>query len=60
MSNSFNIIERAFEIARSGISPNLEDIRRRLKSEGYDGVDAHLGGSSIKRELIRLIKRPPD
>ena len=50
-----NIIERAFELARS--SDNLEDIRRVLRREGYSNVDAHLGGASIKTELKRQFVR---
>lgn len=29
-------LERAFEIAQSGVSVNIGDIRDRLKAEGYD------------------------
>jgi hypothetical protein len=58
MSDTLSTVERAFEIARSGVSPSIDDLKRRLKREGYDSVDAHLTGSSIKRELTLLIKRP--
>ena len=56
MSDSITTVERAFEIARSGASLSIEDLKRRLKREGYDSVDAHLTGASIKRELTKLIK----
>ena len=46
-----NIIERAFELARS--SSNLDEIRKTLRREGYSNVDAHLGGASIKADLKR-------
>jgi hypothetical protein len=58
MSDTLSTVERAFEIARSGVSPSIDDLKRRLKREGYDSVDAHLMGASIKRELTLLIKRP--
>ena len=50
-----NIIERAFELARG--SPNLEDIRKVLRREGYANVDAHLGGARIKADLKRQFVR---
>jgi hypothetical protein len=58
MSDSPNIVERAFEIARSGSSRSIDDLRRRLKREGYANVDAHLTGASIKRELTLLMRAP--
>ena len=44
-----DIIERAFQLA-SG-SANLDDIRKKLRQEGYANVDAHLAGASIKADL---------
>jgi hypothetical protein len=44
-----NIIVRAFELARDGTS--IDDIRKRLRREGYSNVDAHLAGASIKADL---------
>ena len=32
-------------------SANLDDIRKRLRQEGYANVDAHLAGASIKADL---------
>ena len=45
-----NIIERAFELARG--SDNIDAIRKVLRREGYSNVDAHLGGASIKADLV--------
>jgi hypothetical protein len=56
MSRSTNTIERAYQIAKSGRCVELKDVRRQLIQEGYEGVEAHLSGSSIKRELQALIK----
>ena len=46
-------LERAFELARSGSCASVQDIRRRLKSEGYDQVEAHLSGPSLGKQLRR-------
>ena len=42
-------IERAFEIAPE--VGTLDEVKRRLTREGYVGVDAHLTGPQIRREL---------
>jgi hypothetical protein len=47
-------LERAFELARSGTCSSLQDIRRRLKGEGFDQVEAHLAGPAIGKQLRRL------
>jgi len=44
-------IERAFELARAGSCRTIEEIVRQLRQEQMDQVDAHLGGSSIRKEL---------
>jgi hypothetical protein len=50
-----NIIERAFELARS--STSIDEIRKALRQEGYSNVDAHLGGASIKADLKKRFVR---
>ena len=49
-------IERAFEIARSGTCRNVEDIRKRLKREGYSDARSHLDGPAIRKQLADLIR----
>jgi len=49
------IIERAFELA--GLSANVEEVRSRLKREGYFNVDAHLMGRKIRSDLVKIIRR---
>jgi len=44
-------IERAFELARSGSCRSIEEIAHRLKQEQAENVDAHLGGTSIRKDL---------
>lgn len=51
-----NTIARAFELARSGAYKSVSHIRNRLKSEGFDNIDAHLDGGQIKRQLLMLMK----
>jgi hypothetical protein len=46
-------VERAFELARSGSCASVQDIRRQLKSEGHDQVEAHLAGPSLGKQLRR-------
>jgi hypothetical protein len=50
-----NIIERAFELARS--STTVEEIRITLRREGYANVDAHLAGPSIRTDLKKHFPR---
>ena len=49
------VIERAFELA--GLSANVEEVRLRLKREGYLNVDAHLMGRKIRSDLVKIIRR---
>lgn len=49
-----SIIERSLELARSGKCRRVEDIRRRLKEEGFSQVDEHLAGRSFKRQLLEV------
>jgi hypothetical protein len=36
---------------------NLDDVRHKLKKEGYSSVEEHLQGGSIQKDLRRLLKR---
>lgn len=47
-------LERAFELARSGSYTGVAEISRRLTTEGYPGVHAHLSGSAIKSQLLAI------
>ena len=50
-----NIVERAFQLARR--TPNVDEIRKTLRREGYSNVDAHLGGASIRADLKKQFVR---
>lgn len=55
--NQSNIIERAYELARSGRLANIDQVLIALKREKFELVDAHIaGGSSLKRELQRVCR----
>ena len=48
-------IERAFEIARSGVARNVDEIKKRLRDEGYD--QDQLYGKALTRQLMEIARR---
>ena len=50
-----NIIERAFKLAEQSMS--VDEIRAKLKREGYTNVDAHFAGRKIRADLSKAIER---
>lgn len=48
------VIERAFELARSGDCASIEEIRSQLKRESHASVDSHLGSPLLGRQLRKL------
>lgn len=52
-----NIIERAFQVAPECHS--LDEVRNRLRREGYFHVDAHFAGRLIKKEIKQRLNGPP-
>jgi hypothetical protein len=55
MQSRPSVIERAFQLARSGTCASLTDIRMRLQSENYADAQIHTSGHSIARQLRGLI-----
>lgn len=55
MSLPAGVIERAFQLAQD--SANVEEIRTRLRREGYFNVDAHLMGRKIRSDLVRVMRQ---
>ena len=49
-------VERAFELAREGSCRSVGEIRRKLKEERFDMIEAHLASGAIKRQLIQMMK----
>lgn len=47
------IIERAYQLA--GECGTVDEVRKRLRREGYFDVEAHLRGPQIRGELMRLL-----
>jgi len=59
MVDAGNIVQRAFELAKSGDFPTLDGIRRQLTSEGY-ALDVHFNGRSMKRQLRDMMAAASD
>jgi hypothetical protein len=47
-------VERAFQLAPECLS--LDEIRAKLKREGYSNVVEHLSGGVIRKDLARLLR----
>lgn len=52
--NGESTVQAAFALARSGVCSGIDDIRRLLKRDGHDQVDAHLASPSLSRQLRGL------
>jgi len=52
--SSDSTVQSAFALARSGNCAGIEDIRRLLKQERHEQVDAHLSSPSLSRQLRAL------
>ena len=55
MNRTTNTIERAFQLAEECAS--VDEIRTKLKREGFSNVDAHLSGGQIRAELGQIIRQ---
>ena len=55
MDPKVSALERAFQLARAGQAATIDDIKKRLKREGYEekAVD---GGPSLTGQLRKLIR----
>ena len=47
-----SVLERAFELARSGEYQQCAPIARQLQREGYEQVARHFDSPSLKRQLL--------
>jgi hypothetical protein len=56
MDSKVTALERAFQLARSGHMATVEDIRKRLKQEGYDERTVADGGRSLTTQLRGLMR----
>ena len=48
-------LERALELARESSCRDVEQIKRTLNAEGYSGVEQHLAGLSIRKQIRTTI-----
>lgn len=55
--NEVHIVERAFQLARSGLCATQRDVERALHIEGYplSDVRGHLAGASLQKQLGALM-----
>ncbi len=49
------VVQRAFQIAKSGDVANMSALRKRLTAEGYTNNAQSLAGRSISNQLSRMI-----
>jgi len=55
MTDKPHIIERAYEIARSGEVRSTDELIQKLKAERYDDFRLHIAGR-LRSDLRKLIK----
>ena len=51
-----NIIERAYELAKSGNCATIVEIERTLSREQYLSVAAHMASPTLRRELTKMCR----
>jgi len=49
------VIERAFQVAKSGKVSNIKDLRTQLAEEGYSNATVVLTGRSLRQQISRMI-----
>jgi hypothetical protein len=54
LAQDAGIIERAYQLARSGEFASVGQIKDRLKTEGYTCIALHFSGKSLQRSLLQL------
>jgi hypothetical protein len=54
MDHRTTVLERAFQLAKSGLFGSVDEIKRQLKKECYS-VD-QITGRTLSKQLIALIK----
>jgi hypothetical protein len=50
-----SIIERAFQVAKSGKVSDIGQLRKQLAAEGYANAATALTGRSLQQQLSRMI-----
>jgi hypothetical protein len=55
MDPHLSALQRAFQLARPGQFSNVDDMRKRLKQEGYD-ANAVFVGKSLKAQVTAVAR----
>lgn len=55
LCKAMNTLERAFELARSGICHDVDELEKRLINERYDDVRTQMRSSSLRKQLRAVI-----
>ena len=50
-----SLLERAFQIAKTGSAVTVDDVQRTLSREGYGSANQHLASPSLRKQLKALI-----
>lgn len=56
MNQPAPILERAYELARSGLYRSVSELKTQLASEGYTAINSLLYGKSLNDDLRRLCR----
>lgn len=54
MDHTITAVERAFQLAKSGRCTSVDDLRRRLRAEGY--AANQITGPALSKQLATFIK----
>jgi len=49
------VVQRAFEIAKSGTVADVDALNAQLAAEGYENCTQSLAGRSLQLQLVRMI-----
>jgi hypothetical protein len=55
VSDRPSVIERAFQVAKSGKVANIAELRAQLAGEGYSNVAMALTGRALAQQISRMI-----
>lgn len=56
MNKKINVVERAFELARSSQCKTVTEVAIKLRREGYQDAHLHLAAKGLSKQLRELIR----
>ena len=56
MTGRQNTVQRAFDLARNGTCRTIGQLRADLRVEKCEGIEEHLAGKSLVRQLQAIMK----